>query len=201
MVQVKEGYISKKDLKFIKQQVVDNNNFPWYYYPEPVYGFQKNYPCLSHILLPRYDYENNIGFKINSELYSFFTGIIEKICKKHNIKIKRILRGALNLTTYFKEPYSNPHFDHTFDHTDIIIYCNKFSKGSTFLFKETSKTNPALSNKDRYEPFVPKTILKEMKASEGKYNIFPGENYHAAGSPGKDDEVRIICIYTIEEEK
>jgi hypothetical protein len=40
-----------------------------------------------------------------------------------------------------------------------------------------------------------------MKADEGKYNIFPGENYHAAGSPGEDDEVRIICIYTIEEEK
>ena len=86
MVQVKEGYISKADLKIIKQQVVDNNNFPWYYYPEPVYGFQKNYPCLSHILLPRYDYENNIGFKINSELYSFFTGIIEKICKKHKVR-------------------------------------------------------------------------------------------------------------------
>ena len=38
MVQVKEGYISKADLKIIKQQVVNNNNFPWYYYPEPVYG-------------------------------------------------------------------------------------------------------------------------------------------------------------------
>ncbi len=43
MVQVKEGYISKADLKIIKQQVVNNNNFPWYYYQEHVYGFQKNH--------------------------------------------------------------------------------------------------------------------------------------------------------------
>ena len=43
MVKIKEGYIAKKDLQQIKTNVVNNNMFPWYYYPEPVYGFQKNY--------------------------------------------------------------------------------------------------------------------------------------------------------------
>jgi len=201
MVKIREGYITKKDLQEIKTNVVNNNMFPWYYYPEPVYGFQKNYPCLTHTLLPRYNYDTDEGYRINSDYYFLFTDIIKKLCKKHKIKIKRILRAALNYTTYFKQKYSNTHFDHTFPHTNIIIYLNKFTKGSTFLFKETYKSNPAISNKDRYDPYKAKELIKEMTAEEGKYIIFPGENYHAAGSPGKDHEVRMICICTIEEDK
>lgn len=201
MVKIREGFISKKDLHEININVVRNDMFPWYFYAEPVYGFQKSYPCFSHVLLPRYDYDTNEGFKINSNHYYLFINIIKKICKKHKIKIKRILRAAINSTTYFEKEYSNPHFDHTFPHTNIIIYLNKFTKGSTYLFEETYITNPPVSKKDRYDPYTANRLIKEMKAEEGKYIIFPGENYHAAGSPGEDDEVRMICICTLEEEK
>jgi hypothetical protein len=186
MVKIKEGFISKKDLHEININVVRNDMFPWYVLPRPV---SDNYPCMSHVLLPRYDYANNTGFKINSDLYEPMLHIIEGICKKHKIKIKRILRAQFNLTWKFKGKYSTPHFDHDFPHKNIIIYLNKFTKGSTYLFKE------------KYNDKKAKTIIKEMKADEGKYIVFPGENYHAAGFPGKEGQLRMVCIFTLEEEK
>ena len=133
MVLIKEGYIKKEDIEYLHKMVVTNNMFPWYVLPRPV---SDNYPCMSHVLLPRYDYANNTGFKINSDLYEPMLHIIEGICKKHKIKIKRILRAQFNLTWKFKGKYSTPHFDHDFPHKNIIIYLNKFTKGSTYLFKE-----------------------------------------------------------------
>ena len=186
MDKIKEGYINKKDLEYINRFVVTNNMFPWYVLPRPV---SEKYPCMSHVLLPRYDYENNTGFKINSDMYEPMLNIVEDICNKHKIKIKRILRAQFNLTWKFTGTYSSPHFDHSFPHKNIIIYLNKFTKGSTYLFKETYKDKKA------------KTVIKEMKADEGKYVIFPGENYHAAGFPGKEGELRMICIFTLEEQK
>ena len=95
MVKIKEGYIAKKDLQQIKTNVVNNNMFPWYYYPEPVYGFQKNYPCLTHVLLPRYNYDTNEGYRINSDYYFLFTDIIKKICKKHKLKPNKVFKAII----------------------------------------------------------------------------------------------------------
>ena len=183
MVQIQEGYLNKKDIEYLDKTVTHNNMFPWYYLPEPV---TKKYPCFTHILLPRYNYDTNKGLRINSSFYPSFTSIVENICSKNKIKIKRILRAALTLTWNFKGKHSKPHLDHPFEHINLIIYLNKFSKGSTFLFKET------------FNDTAGRKVIKEMKADKGKYIIFPGANYHAAGFPGKAGEVRIICIYTIE---
>tara|TARA_R100000005_G_C4938941_1_gene164415 strand:- start:200 stop:760 length:561 start_codon:yes stop_codon:yes gene_type:complete len=186
MVKINEGYIKKEDINYLHKMVVNNNMFPWYVLPRPV---SDKYPCMSHVLLPRYDYANNTGFKINSDLYEPMLQIIKDICIKHKIKIKRILRAQFNLTWKFRGKYSTPHFDHGFPHKNIIIYLNKFTKGSTYLFKE------------KYNDKKAKTIIKEMKADKGKYIVFPGENYHAAGFPGKEGELRMICIFTLEEKK
>jgi len=186
MVKIIEGMLPKDDIENIQKTVVDNDMFPWYFLASPV---TKSYPCLTHILLPRYDYKKNEGFKVNSEFYFYFTDLVDKLCKKHGIKIKRILRAAFNLTWKFEGKHSNPHWDHDFPHINIIFYLNKFTKGSTYLFEGTSKDKK------------PGKIIKEMTAAKGKYIIFPGENFHAAGFPGQEDETRIICLYTIEEKK
>lgn len=73
MDEVKEGYLNKEDMNFLDKTVVNNDMFPWYVLPKPV---SEKYPCMSHVLLPRYDYKNNIGFKINSDLYEPMLNII-----------------------------------------------------------------------------------------------------------------------------
>ena len=181
-----EGMLPKEDIENIQKTVINNNMFPWYFLEAPV---TKNYPCLTHTLLPRYDYKTNNGFKVNSTYYSYFTDLIERICKQHNIKIKRILRAACNLTWNFDGKHSNPHCDHDFPHLNIIFYLNKFTKGSTYLFKGTFKDTKAGK------------IIKEIKATKGKYAIFTGNNFHAAGFPSQENETRVVCIYTIEEKK
>ena len=67
-----------------------------------------------------------------------------------------------------------------------ILIFNDSERFSTFVFKETYKDKKA------------KRIDKEITAKKGKYAIYPGENFHAAGFVGKPDEVRMICIYTFE---
>jgi len=189
---VKEGYISTDKMDWINKNVINNQaSFPWYLSPITVEGFKTNWPCMIHQLLGRCD--GYKGGEITSPYYPFFTSLIEEICSQNGIKIKRFLRGAINCNFYHKIKHSHTHYDHDFDHVNIIIYLNKFSKGSTYLFKETSKEKP--------QPYLAKKVIKEIKADVGKYVIFPGENYHAAGGVGKDHECRIICIYNIETQK
>ena len=187
---IKEGYISQKRLEWINENVIRNKNFSWYLEPVTVLGFSKNWPAFSHTLITRYDYDKLSTGASNSDFEPFFTDLIKEICKENKLNLKRILRGAINYTSYFEEKHSHTHYDHNWPHLNIIIYLNSFSKGSTYLFKETYS--------DVIQPHTAKKIQKEMKADVGKYVIFPGENYHAAGSVGKDDEYRIICIYNIE---
>jgi hypothetical protein len=177
-----EGKFNKADVDTLEANI-NNNMFPWYFLPSPV---TPKYPCVTHVLIPRYNYSNDVGFEIRSTLHNLIYPIIERACEKNKIKIKRILRGQINFTWHNSGVHSDPHWDHDFPHDVFIYYINSFSKGSTFIFKET------------YKDKKPKKIIKEITAKRGKYAIYPGENFHAAGFVGKPNEVRMICIYTFE---
>ena len=127
-----EGKISKTDMEIIKEKIIDNKHFPWYWLDEPV---TTKYPGMHHVVMPRYNYAANEGCIINSPCYGFFNKIFLDFCKEKKIKVKRILRVQLNLTWRFRAKYSKPHTDHDFKHSNCILYLNHFSKGSTYLFK------------------------------------------------------------------
>jgi hypothetical protein len=183
MVKVLEGKISKSDLKTIDSLIVNNVFFPWYWLEKPV---TNKYPCMSHIIIPRYNYETNEGFVINSSCFDFFQSIFNKFCKSKKIQVNRILRAQLNLTWNFTGIYSSPHVDHDFKHQVCIMYLNDCTEGSTFLFEEK---HPLTEGKN---------IVKEIKSQKGKIVVFPGENLHAAGFPKKENERRIICIFSFD---
>jgi len=186
MVKIIEGDFNNHDADILEANVANNNMFPWYFLPSPV---TPKYPCVSHVIIPRYDYETNTGFKINSDMHKMIYPMMEKIFKKHKIKVKRILRGQVNFTWFNEGKHSDPHWDHDFPHDVFIYYINSFSKGSTYIYKET------------YNDKKPKKIVKEIKAKKGRYAIYPGENFHAAGFVGKPEEVRMACVYTFERKK
>ena len=60
MSKIIEGNMSKKDLDFITHNIVNSDQFPWYYLNQPV---SQRYPCFSHVMIPRYDYKKNEGMK------------------------------------------------------------------------------------------------------------------------------------------
>jgi len=189
-----EGKMSKKDLDQITKSIVNSNQFPWFYLDKPV---SKRYPCFSHVMIPRYNYETNEGYRINSEVFSFFEKIFRNFCKKNNIKINRILRASLNLQTYFEPLHGDAHVDHHFKHKNCIMYLNTVTGGSTYVFKEKYKKDLPGSYEDG-TAFPAKHILKEIKNKAGKIVVFPGENFHAAGHCRKPNEHRIIAIFTFD---
>lgn len=182
MVKVIESKISKKDLDLITKDVVNNDHFPWYWLQRPV---SEKYPVMNHLMLPRYNYQTNEDYKVNSPAFDFFKNIFLNVCKSKKIKVNRILRAQLNLSWHNKGKYSDPHEDHDFKHSLCIMYLNDFTKGSTYLFKEK---HPKINGF---------TISKEIKAEKGKIVIFPGV-YHAMGFCGKPSEKRIICIISFD---
>lgn len=188
-MKIYEGNISKKDLKTIDKELVHSNMFPWFYLQKPV---TEKFPAFAHVLIPRYDYETNEGYKVNSASWEFFERIFLNFCKKNKIKVNRILRAAVNLQGYFKEDHGTPHTDHPFPHKVCIMYLNDIDRGSTYLFKEKEFINGKPTNTPA------KKIAKEIKQHKGKIVVFPGENYHAAGHCGKPNQVRIIVIISFD---
>jgi len=183
MVKVLEGKISRSDLTIIDKEILNNTHFPWYWLEKPV---TEEYPCMSHVIIPRYNYKTNEGFVVNSPSFDFFKSVFNKFCKSKKIKVNRILRAQLNLIWNFKGTYSVPHVDHDFKHKICIMYLNDCTEGSTFLFKEKHPLDKG------------KNIAKEIKSKKGKIVIFPGENLHASGFPKKENERRMICIISFD---
>ncbi len=192
MSKIIEGNMSKKDLDFITHNIVNSDQFPWYYLNQPV---SQRYPCFSHVMIPRYDYKKNEGMKINSGFYSLFEKIFLSFCKKNKIKVNRILRSGLNLQTYFNPPFGDPHVDHEFKHKNCIMYINNVTGWTTYVFEEKYKKNLPGSYGDG-TAYNAKNVLKEIKSKAGKIVVFPGENFHAAGHCRKPNERRIVAVFT-----
>ena len=68
-----EGKIPKEALDAVKKNVVNNDDFPWYWLDKPV---TKKYPCMHHLMMPRYNYNTNEGCRINSPYYDLFNKIL-----------------------------------------------------------------------------------------------------------------------------
>jgi len=189
-----EGKMSKNDLNQITKTIVNSNDFPWFYLKKPV---SEKYPCFSHVMVPRYNYETNEGYRVNSDCFYFFEKIFKNFCKKNKIKVNRMLRASLNLQTYFEPVHGDPHVDHDFKHRNCIMYLNNVTGGSTYVFKEKYKKNLPGSYGDG-TAYNAKNILTEIKNKVGNIVVFPGENFHAAGHCKKPSERRIIAIFTFD---
>lgn len=115
------------------------DSFPWFHQkrsiPKDKDFSKQSYPFFSHNLMLRAPSKNNEPGLVNSELFEPFYNIFNRHCSSY----KHLLRMSLNLTFYNDTDYGDVHVDHNFDHKNMIIYLNKFSNGSTFLFDEEFK--------------------------------------------------------------
>ena len=106
-----------------------------------------------------------------SKDYSYFKSVLVSILKKHNIKLNKVHRIAINYT--FNNGYVKEvplHLDHDFPHKQIILYLND-STGTTDI------------------PFYKKSI----KPKENSAIIFDDKD-HKHYFP--DYGVRVVCIFT-----
>jgi len=170
-----ENALTTNELSFI-DNVVLQNHFPWFYQAQSIPTEKKysnlTYPFFSHNLMLRAETKNKEPGIINSEHFNFFYNIFKRNCPS----FKFLLRMSLNLTFYHDTEYGDIHVDHNFDHSNMIIYLNKFTNGPTYLFDDN---------------------FNKTHTIESKYNsgcTFPG-NLHAQGFCNIG-ETRLILITT-----
>ena len=115
----------------------------------------KGYHFINHVL----DRKGN-----KSEDYSYFKSVLVSILKKHNIKLSKVHRIAINYT--FNNGYVKEvplHLDHDFPHKQIIFYLNTSTGNTEIPFYNkiiTPKENTAIlfDNKEHKHYFPEKGI-------------------------------------------
>lgn len=186
-----ENAISKHHLKIINDKIL-GFDFPWFYQTSST---TYKFPFLSHTLIPRYNEFDGAEAKVNSEYYDFFYDIFNCFCIRHQIKVKKILRSALNLSVVpFKEfPHTDPHVDHAVPHFTMLMYLNDCEHATTVVFEEQSDgaivEHPLESVNTNF------TIAKEIAPVAGKIVVFDGMNFHAHRFVN-ESERRVVCVFT-----
>ena len=164
-------FLNKKELGIINENVL-GLNFPWYYSPAAT---TDKFQFFFHTLIHRYDH-------INAEP-------VENFCKKNKIKINKITRGVINLTSHHNEYQTgDPHVDHNFKHKSFIVYLNN-AVGDTIIYDKKYNKKSILNINKKLK------IFKKIKPEIGKAVCFNGEYYHAASYP-KGGKRRVVLVMT-----
>jgi len=163
-----------------------SNNFPFFYQDSTT---SKTFPCLAHTLIPRYNLSDPMP--VSSPHWYDFEPIFQKFIKLQNIKLDKICRASINLTTNFMGyKHNEPHIDHTFPHKNFLYYVNSFDDGNTFIFnKKFDGNNTVITDAE---------ILCEIKSTKNKAICFDGLNYHAQGFC-KPNQFRCVLVVTFTE--
>lgn len=190
---IDENGISDDKKDAIKNSIINNKVFPFYY----EISTTPKFPFFVHTLSKR----NNNKVEINSSAYHFFYDILENFCKKNSIKFKHVIRAAINATfSDHRYPHLDPHVDFDEKHRVVIMYLNDVSQeenyNSTLIFdkKYKKKKTPLIYDVDNLSENFP--IKEEVKPKFGKIISFDGSYYHTIKSPNFG-EVRFICIFNI----
>ena len=111
-----------------------------------------------------------------SRFYDFFYNIFISFCESHDIKVKNVLRAAVNYSIYYKDFVAFAHTDHEFDHCNFIMYLTDCVGGSTNIHDDAGK------------------IIKSISVEKHKAIIFPGESHSISEfEPGQD---RMVLVFT-----
>ena len=177
---------------------------PTTWFPYHRYTTSYLFPANIHVMVSRPDNDDLFSQTseeaiIESPYYYFFRSLVDKFCKKHNLKFRKVIRACINRTFNVSEhPHGDPHIDFTKDHIVILIYLSSSNISSTIIFDKVqnfdNKNNVYSVMKSR----TPKTfpIKKQILPERGKIIAFDGKYYHtnAIPPPGED---RIVCAFNL----
>lgn len=182
MIKIISNIINKKEQNRLNK-IIQDSNFPWYYYGNVIEGRNNNYKKYKNItetdawihtlfFLPR---------GINSSYFDDFKIILSEFEKKEKIKIKELLRIRIRKTFYCKghnlKKYNFPHVDLcNFSNYKSLLYYFEDSDGDTIFFKERY-------NKQKKFDLTNLTINKRNKPVKGNAVYFDGDIFHSGNCP------------------
>jgi hypothetical protein len=178
MIKILDNLITKKESEKIKNILLYNESFPWYFTPD--------------ISLKDNKYQTRPGFfhlfcthgKTNSNDFELVKSISDKV----NKKIKKNLspyqvRSFLQLPLNEKLLYQNnkhkedtPHIDLKVPHTVFLYYVND-ADGDTVIYDYVSKGIKDIPN---YEDIK---IIKKITPKQGRVVVFDGMTWHSSTQP------------------
>ena len=179
-MQIFDNIISKKESEKIKNTILHNGTFPWYFVSDISHTnneFQTR-PGHFHLFM-----DNG---KPNSSAFEVIKGIGDKVNKKLKKKLSMWqVRSFLQLPLNEKLLYKNgkhredtPHIDIEQPHTVFLYYVND-ADGDTILYNYRSKNIKDIPN---YEDIK---IIKKVTPKQGRVLVFDGMTWHTAQQPTK----------------
>ena len=175
----------------IKNKLIGEERFPWYYIEDVSSGDSKNQKRGGFT----HGYVNEYG--VESEYHYLFLELIKKSCSKINVKeVNAILgRSFLQLPSNIKrDDVDTPHTDIPVDHFVMLYYvCD--SDGDTIIYNE--KCNDLDEFDDNINVVKKKvfSIQKKVTPKQGRVVLFNGKLYHTAEQP--NNNMRCVVNYDL----
>ena len=155
MIKVYDNILDSEEITFLRNTFL-NKNCP--YYLKKNQTDDDNRFNFTHVLQDRDTLE------ITSPEYWNVLKIIKNLCKKTNVKLKKTLRAAVNLTFPYIPSEGSIHTDHSFNHKQFIICLT--DGGATNFFNNKNKIiKEVVSKKYRVLLFdkIPHAIVHSKK--------------------------------------
>lgn len=177
MINVYDDLFTEREQDHIENFLRDPK-FPWFlpvtenHYTTNNKNIKANSNHLSQecVLLTHVFY---LDSKKNSDNYALSDFILNRFLERTNYPFKALYRSKANLQLKSQESdflYTTPHVDESKEHKVLIYYANNCD-GDTYIFNN-HKIND---------------VLERIVSKKGRFVMFDGHYYHAAGLARKSD--------------
>ena len=166
-----DDFIDKEYQQKIKENLMGDNDFPWYYIDDVTAAYEEGNqgrPGLSHVYV---EYDNEGTSEIISTFHELFLPLLNRACQVLQVPTAKIIQGRsflqfpLNLNSSEDD---TPHIDLDEGERHIVVlYYVVTSDGDTVIYNERTQS-------DVY------TVKQKVTPKQGRVVIFDGGLYHTA---------------------
>jgi len=181
-----DDFIDKDYQEKIKNNLMGDNDFPWYYIDDVTAAYEEGNQGragLSHVYVERQDDDSS---EITSDFHELFLPLLNKACNALEVSKANIIQGRsflqfpLNLNSCDDD---TPHIDLDEGERHIVVlYYVVTSDGDTVIYNERTAS-------DIY------TVKQKVTPKQGRVVIFDGGLYHTAQQALK--KIRCIVNYNL----
>ena len=181
-----DDFIDKDYQEEIKNNLMGDNDFPWYYIDDVTdaySGDNQGRPGLSHVYV---EYNEDDTSEIISDFHELFLPLLNKACQVLQVPRANIVQGRsflqfpLNLNSSDDD---TPHIDlEEGERHIVVLYYVVTSDGDTIIYNQRTES-------DVY------TVKQKVTPKQGRVVIFDGGQYHTAQQAIKT--VRCIANYNL----
>ena len=181
-----DDFIDKDYQQKIKNNLMGDNDFPWYYIDDVTAAYEEGNqgrPGLSHVYV---EHNEDDTSEIISEFHELFLPLLNKACQVLQVPRANIVQGRsflqfpLNLNSSDDD---TPHIDlEEGERHIVVLYYVVTSDGDTIIYNQRTES-------DVY------TVKQKVTPKQGRVVIFDGGLYHTAQQALR--QIRCIANYNL----